>query len=33
MPTYEYECETSGLKFECRQAITEGPLTKWPKCR
>ena len=33
MPTYEYECESCGLKFERQQAITEPPLTECPKCR
>jgi putative FmdB family regulatory protein len=33
MPTYEYKCESCGLKFERRQAITELPLTECPKCR
>lgn len=32
MPTYEYECESCGLKFERRQAITEPPLTDCPEC-
>jgi len=32
MPTYEYECESCGLTFERRQAITEPPLTECPKC-
>ncbi len=33
MPTYEYECETCGLKFERRQAIKEPPLQECPVCR
>jgi putative FmdB family regulatory protein len=33
MPTYEYECETCGLRFERRQAITEQPVTECPECR
>lgn len=32
MPTYEYECESCGLKFERRQGITESPLTECPEC-
>jgi putative FmdB family regulatory protein len=32
MPTYEYECESCGLKFERPQAITELPLAECPKC-
>lgn len=33
MPTYEYKCETCGLTFERRQAITEETLTECPECR
>ncbi len=33
MPTYEYECESCGLRFEHQQAITEEPLTECPECR
>ncbi|WP_408999073.1 FmdB family zinc ribbon protein [Syntrophus buswellii] len=33
MPTYEYECELCGLKFERQQAISEGPLSECPECR
>jgi len=33
MPTYEYECQICGLKFERQQAITEPPLTECPKCQ
>lgn len=32
MPTYEYECETCGLRFERRQAFTEEPITECPEC-
>jgi putative FmdB family regulatory protein len=32
MPTYEYECEKCGLKFEKMQPITAAPLAKCPKC-
>lgn len=32
MPTYEYECEACGLKFERAQAISEPPLLECPKC-
>ncbi len=32
MPTYEYECETCGLRFERHQGITEPPLTECPDC-
>ncbi len=33
MPTYEYQCEVCGLRFERRQAITEPPLEECPDCR
>ncbi len=33
MPTYEYECEKCGLKFEKMQTITAAPLAKCPKCQ
>jgi putative FmdB family regulatory protein len=33
MPTYEYECETCGLRFERRLAITEQAITECPECR
>jgi len=33
MPTYEYQCETCGLRFERRQAITEPTLVECPECR
>ena len=32
MPTYEYKCEACGHKFERRQAMTEAPLERCPKC-
>jgi len=32
MPTYEYECETCGKRFEKRQAITEASITECPEC-
>ncbi|MEW6379545.1 MAG: zinc ribbon domain-containing protein [bacterium] len=32
MPTYEYECQTCGHKFEQKQAISEVPVTECPKC-
>ena len=28
MPTYEYECEKCGLRFDAFQSITAEPLTK-----
>ena len=33
MPTYEYECEKCGHKFEVFHSITAEPLKKCPKCR
>ncbi len=32
MPTYEYECEACGHKFEKFQSITARPLRKCPAC-
>ena len=32
MPTYDYECEACGYKFELFQSITEGVKKKCPKC-
>jgi putative FmdB family regulatory protein len=32
MPTYEYECEKCGYKFEAFHSITAEPLKKCPKC-
>jgi putative FmdB family regulatory protein len=32
MPTYEYECEACGVKFEHRHAITDEPITECPEC-
>ena len=33
MPTYEYECDRCGFRFERRQGITEAPLEACPECR
>ncbi len=33
MPTYEYECEACGAKFERFQSITEPPVRRCPHCR
>jgi putative FmdB family regulatory protein len=33
MITYEYECESCGIRFERRQAITDEPVTACPECR
>ncbi len=32
MPTYEYECQACGHKFEAFQNMTAKHLTKCPKC-
>ena len=32
MPTYEYECEACGEKFEIFQSIKAEPIKKCPKC-
>lgn len=32
MPTYEYECEACGEKFEKFQSITARPIRKCPAC-
>lgn len=33
MPTYEYECEKCGWKFEKMQPITAPPLIQCPRCQ
>lgn len=33
MPTYEYECEKCGNKFEIFQNIKEHPIEKCPECK
>ena len=33
MPTYEYECDKCGHKFETFQSIKANPLKKCPKCK
>ncbi|MCM8782222.1 MAG: zinc ribbon domain-containing protein, partial [Candidatus Omnitrophica bacterium] len=33
MPTYEYECQTCGHKFELFQKITDIPHKKCPECK
>ena len=33
MPTYEYECEKCGHRFEVFQSMTEPPRKRCPKCR
>src|SRR3954463_4882485 len=32
MPTYEYQCDACGNKFEKFQSIKSGPIKKCPKC-
>ncbi len=32
MPTYEYECQNCGFKFEEFQGMNDEPLKKCPKC-
>jgi putative FmdB family regulatory protein len=33
MPTYEYESESCGHRFERRQRLAEAPLTACPQCQ
>jgi putative FmdB family regulatory protein len=33
LPTYEYECEKCGHRFEVFQSMTEPPRKRCPKCR
>jgi len=33
MPTYEYECQKCGGRFEVFQRITEAPKKRCPKCK
>lgn len=32
MPTYEYQCENCGYKFEKLQKMSDEPIKKCPKC-
>jgi putative FmdB family regulatory protein len=32
MPTYEYQCDSCGHRFESRQAMREAPLAQCPAC-
>jgi len=32
MPTYEYECESCGHRFEQFQSMSDAPLKTCPKC-
>jgi putative FmdB family regulatory protein len=33
MPTYEYECEKCGHRFEVFQSMSDAPKKRCPKCR
>jgi putative FmdB family regulatory protein len=33
MPTYDYECDACGHRFELYQSITEDPKKKCPQCK
>ncbi len=33
MPTYDYECQACGHRFEALQRITDDPLIRCPKCQ
>lgn len=33
MPTYEYECQRCGHRFERFQSMTDEPLKRCPECR
>jgi putative FmdB family regulatory protein len=33
MPTYEYECEKCGHRFELFQSMSDAPRKRCPKCR
>lgn len=33
MPTYEYECQKCGHRFELFQSMSEEPARKCPKCK
>jgi putative FmdB family regulatory protein len=33
MPTYSYECQACGTKFEQYQKFTDAPITKCPQCK
>lgn len=32
MPTYTYQCENCGVRFERRQKFSEQPLSRCPEC-
>jgi putative FmdB family regulatory protein len=33
VPTYEYECQKCGHRFEAFQSMKDAPLSRCPKCR
>jgi putative FmdB family regulatory protein len=33
MPTYDYECNSCGHRFEVRQSFTDAPVTTCPVCQ
>lgn len=33
MPTYEYECEKCGHRFEISQNMSDAPLKRCPECK
>jgi putative FmdB family regulatory protein len=33
MPTYEYECDRCGLRFERQQGMNDAPLALCPECK
>jgi putative FmdB family regulatory protein len=33
MPTYEYECEKCGNKFDLFQSMKDAPICECPKCK
>jgi putative FmdB family regulatory protein len=32
MPTYEYQCEDCGCRFERQQSMSEQPISECPEC-
>jgi putative FmdB family regulatory protein len=33
MPTYQYQCDSCGLRFERTQRFSDAPLSECPECR
>jgi len=33
MPTYEYQCNSCGLRFERQQSMKDAPIRKCPECK